>query len=228
MRGATLGILYIRSTSNVSIHAPHAGRDICLEVKSRYEEVSIHAPHAGRDIRRRRRLQHRLVSIHAPHAGRDARLALIERLGQCFNPRAPCGARPSSSLTKYLYFLVSIHAPHAGRDVLHKTRWEPQIKFQSTRPMRGATCCIRSHSSHGRVSIHAPHAGRDGSVQQNPSMMGSFNPRAPCGARPFDGGPRAWYCPFQSTRPMRGATQMMLIGYAQYVVSIHAPHAGRD
>ena len=33
---------------------------------------------------------------------------------------------------------------------------------------------------------------------------------------------------FQSTRPMRGATDLHLRGFVQRVISIHAPHAGRD
>ena len=33
---------------------------------------------------------------------------------------------------------------------------------------------------------------------------------------------------FQSTRPMRGATQLCEFMQTDEVVSIHAPHAGRD
>ena len=56
------------------------------------------------------------VSIHAPRAGRDPSHRPKPRCGNCFNPRAPCGARlaaPSSTLS-------------TGT-------------FQSTRPVRGAT-----------------------------------------------------------------------------------------
>ena len=34
--------------------------------------------------------------------------------------------------------------------------------------------------------------------------------------------------PFQSTRPMRGATAFAIFDYLYSTVSIHAPHAGRD
>ena len=59
-----------------------------------------------------------------------------------------------------------------------------KIKFQSTRPMRGATRA--GFFPHGRfgISIHAPHAGRDVEWFDN-----LFNAQQ-----------------FQSTRPMRGAT----------------------
>ena len=77
-----------------------------------------------------------------------------------------------------------------------------------------------------------------------------FNPRAPCGARPrgavwmaalllfqstrpmrgatdeFPGTYSA--CEFQSTRPMRGATPHHRGQRPREAISIHAPHAGRD
>ena len=36
-----------------------------------------------------------------------------------------------------------------------------RIKFQSTRPMRGATQSAAGGRRHETISIHAPHAGRD-------------------------------------------------------------------
>ena len=79
-------------------------------------------------------------------------------------------------------------------------------KFQSTRPMRGAT----------------PHRG----YLCCPNFF--FNPRAPCGARQWMLVAFLSICMFQSTRPMRGATRCCLEQAAAAVVSIHAPHAGRD
>ena len=56
-----------------------------------------------------------------------------------------------------------------------------------------------------------------------------FNPRAPCGARPFQTVTiqQGVYL-FQSTRPMRGATTNGRTRQASKQISIHAPHAGRD
>ena len=79
-------------------------------------KVSIHAPHAGRDalvLMSKITVQ---VSIHAPHAGRDPGEPTLRATSESFNPRAPCGARR--------------RAPRAQRR---------GHKFQSTRPMRGAT-----------------------------------------------------------------------------------------
>ena len=102
---------------------------------------------------------------------------------QGFNPRAPCGARPSPS-----------------NSISRSTG------FQSTRPVRGATWQQCQSDCQGRVSIHAPRAGRDLISFDTRRASLSFNPRAPCGARP----------PLQMSTP------------AREVVSIHAPRAGRD
>ena len=57
-----------------------------------------------------------------------------------------------------------------------------------------------------RISIHAPHAGRD---RRFPLQeVGRY--------------------PFQSTRPMRGATPELEELALDVIISIHAPHAGRD
>ena len=58
----------------------------------------------------------------------------------------------------------------------------------------------------GLISIHAPHAGCD------------YPARTPSKAR--------WT--FQSTHPMRGATQRLLNARLPEFISIHAPHAGCD
>ena len=58
------------------------------------------------------------ISIHAPHAGRD----------------------PWSNESLAEDLIISIHAPHAGRDPQPPPKFPPKIAFQSTRPMRGATC----------------------------------------------------------------------------------------
>ena len=102
--------------------------------------------------------------------------------------------------------------------------------FQSTRPVRGATFDAEAMEELGVISIHAPRAGRDAHRTAPRPRRRDFNPRAPCGARlaPAAAGvidqrgisihaPRAgrdrppfWYhaarLPFQSTRPVRGAT----------------------
>ena len=78
-----------------------------------------------------------------------------------FNPRAPCGARPSSmrcstpSRTDF-----NPRAPCGARPELYQLAYNKYI-FQPTRPLRGATCSAQGRSRRIRY----------------------FNPRAPCGAR---------------------------------------------
>ena len=56
-------------------------------------------------------------------------------------------------------------------------------------------------------SFAAPLAGRDSPARPSPTRRRHFNPRAPCGARPATKAETSRPCSFQSTRPLRGATQ---------------------
>ena len=146
-----------------------------------------------------------------------------------FNPRAPCGARPNSAAA-IRSRTISIHAPLAGRDGPRYRVVKVSSKFQSTRPLRGATLCkvgvprvldisihaplagrdlkplFRGFGGRFNISIHAPLAGRDDGGDGMKAAYTHFNPRAPCGAR---------QPPSPSRRRLQG-------------ISIHAPLAGRD
>ena len=80
---------------------------------------------------------------------------------QNFNPRAPCGARRGGRLASDPRDHISIHAPRVGRDHFVQRLVMLFRKFQSTRPVWGATV------SNATVRATRRH----------------FNPRAPCGAR---------------------------------------------
>ena len=133
-------------------------------------------------------------------------VCLVPYLSLYFNPRSPCGERRSKN-----------------------GHFTPCNGFQSTLPMRGATRpspfpCPSSHISihapHAgsdwikptptvsiKISIHAPHAGSDSTPVPSLSIDRNFNPRSPCGERPYCGVQYAeGYMAFQSTLPMRGAT----------------------
>ena len=191
---------------------------------------------------------------------------------RCFNPRAPCGARrqvtfdtvsdlrfqstrPMRGATRrrvkaLLYRIVSIHAPHAGRDrILCPCHKGFRVSIHAPHAGRDLVYVLEA-LAHLDVSIHAPHAGRDPMAMISCALRSSFNPRAPCGARlarvgvmmgsmpfqstrPMRGATAAltfegYHAAFQSTRPMRGATSGGELGGVPRTVSIHAPHAGRD
>ena len=206
VRGATKCPWYTPTASQVSIHAPRAGRDNARSELSKPRAVSIHAPRAGRDTA----LPPANRSFRRFQSTRPVRGATWLSFSSCFgqsgfNPRAPCGARPFSIRLNSISALfqstrpvrgappkayaimtvygVSIHAPRAGRDGGTLKGLQRKAAFQSTRPVRGATCICECLLLHRKVSIHAPRAGRD-AVHATASFRAlSFNPRAPCGAR---------------------------------------------
>ena len=174
----------------------------------------------------------RFVSIHAPRAGRDppGRWRSVPRTG--FNPRAPRGARQRWNATIVAWAQFQSTRPARGATSAMRVflAW---ATFQSTRPARGATTKAAPKRGVVLVSIHAPRAGRDWAYNRPARTVAGFNPRAPRGARPAGAAPPAspssvsihapragrdtgavastkHLAPFQSTRPARGATQVLL------------------
>ena len=147
-----------------------------------------------------------VISIHAPRAGRDFQhLRGFQKLHS-----------------------ISIHAPRAGRDAGERGNGSEGYEFQSTRPVRGATAAADVKHSTLVISIHAPRAGRDATAHRNKAHFLHFNPRAPCGARHEPDDAPDFENPFQSTRPVRGATRANRGVREPLPISIHAPRAGRD
>ena len=171
-----------------------------------------------------------LISIHAPLAGCDAGCVHMPMLNPNFNPRTPCGVRPTISI------IASVAAdfnPRTPCGVRHDTKDADtdEYQFQSTHPLRGATCPRRARREGNPISIHAPLAGCDPlsperfaySVYFNPRTpcgvrrltagrqwdSHNFNPRTPCGVRLCPGCNQKMRCIFQSTHPLRGATSFL-------------------
>ena len=124
------------------------------------------------------------ISIHAPRVGRDMLTS-----GQMSQAQ-----------------FISIHAPRVGRDISFGNILLPTVKFQSTRPVWGATIVIFVFT---RLDV-------------------DFNPRAPCGARLSQSFRVIAELKFQSTRPVWGATLPAGPHAADDDISIHAPRVGRD
>ena len=122
-----------------------------------------------------------------------------------FNPRTPCGVRPVVSA-----LIVS------------------GILFQSTHPVRGAT--LKPDSAVAQIRFQSTHPVRGATFVPGLNVFSHlyFNPRTPCGVRPWiecDGG-AIWL--FQSTYPVRGATSVILAVNSTSIISIHVPRAGCD
>ena len=149
---------------------------------------------------------HRAISIHTPLAGSDS-----------------CAAEVSARSE------ISIHTPLAGSD------------FTSMRLLGNRKNDFNPHSPCGeRLRFSTKTIGRN-----------YFNPHSPCGERPGDCAEqfielvisihtplagsdifgRRWTRPastFQSTLPLRGATNLPPYIDERYLISIHTPLAGSD
>ena len=122
------------------------------------------------------------ISIHAPRAGCDQGHAIIVRDLINFNPRTPCGVRPSSAVSDGCSCYFNPRTPCGVRPTIpvcfckralfqstHPVRGATENKviiidesqFQSTHPVRGATLTIISILPTLQISIHAPRAGCD-------------------------------------------------------------------
>ena len=104
------------------------------------------------------------------------------------------------------FLIISTHAPRMGSDVCNVIALSPDLKFQSTLPVWGATLPKIFLCPFVTISIHAPRMGSDSC---NNCIVLVF-------AR------------FQSTLPVWGATFPRKIGVYFSDISIHAPRMGSD
>ena len=123
---------------------------------------------------------------------------------------------------------ISIHAPRAGCDASLPSMHVRLSVFQSTHPVRGATFPAQREAADAVISIHAPRVGCDAHVRRRRSCKTHFNPRTPCGARHSGVQAKAETYEFQSTHPVRGATDLSHTTHFINNISIHAPRVGRD
>ena len=124
-------------------------------------------------------------------------------------------------------------------------------KFQSTHPMRGATCNIGVKNVTTQFQSTHPMRGATVPRPLSGDGRGYFNPRTPCEVRQYMKTRWIHIQTFQSTHPMRGATGFSYIPVQQgyhfnprtpcevrpttardiryiAIISIHAPHARCD
>ena len=178
------------------------------------------------------KLHKRRVSIHALLAECDDRNAESKTADTGFNPRTPCGVRPSAWGHPPPERSFNPRTPCGVR--LEKTySGSSRAWFQSTHSLRSATSgafrcaqncevsihallaeCDRLPENHEKdlgVSIHALLAECD----EPPGSLGNgrpgFNPRTPCGVRPYFLVLDEFHELFQSTHSLRSATAPDLI-----------------
>ena len=124
---------------------------------------------------------------------------------------------------------VSIHAPRAGSDYYNLVCYckSTLVSIHAPRAGSDVVYAVPPHSQEA-VSIHAPRAGSDCQIRRHPKRAESFNPRSPCGERPYREDTETYPVQFQSTLPVRGATGQHQGNPRRDGVSIHAPRAGSD
>ena len=170
---------------SISIHSPRAGRDprsstesaICSTFQStrpvrgetfqpqadlQDPAISIHSPRAGRDRHRSGSTGGRQdISIHSPRAGRDRKIPRRNQSACNFNPLAPCGARRAPFLTPSASPRHFNPLAPCGARLMEASHKRMNLRFQSTRPVRGETTGLSAYYSQHPISIHSPRAGRD-------------------------------------------------------------------
>ena len=212
----------------ISIHAPRAGCDsIARRSLTRSGEFQSTHPVRGATEFVKQHFAKGQISIHAPRAGCDRATQGGFPCRRNFNPRTPCGVRPSSAVSDGCSCYFNPRTPCGVRPTIpvcfckralfqstHPVRGATENKviiidesqFQSTHPVRGATLTIISILPTLQISIHAPRAGCDLEYRKRGFYNDYFNPRTPCGVRRL-----GW-----------GGVRM------DAIISIHAPRAGCD
>ena len=101
------------------------------------------------------------ISIHAPRVGSDTTGLVTVWRNLNFNPRSPCGERPSwpDPIAWSMSFQSTL--PVWGATIVIVRFSSPGL-FQSTLPVWGATDGSSFISSRVKISIHAPRVGSDG------------------------------------------------------------------
>ena len=121
-------------------------------------------------------------SFAAPRGGRDANPPADYDVNP-ISTRAPRTGRDERAPHRAWGLPISIRAPRAGRDAPGMDYNLDRCKFQSARPIRGATrptLMVRYISSY--FNPRAPCGARP-TTPRRPRADRYFNPRAPCGAR---------------------------------------------
>ena len=185
---------------------------------------SIHTPHAGSDGNSRSVQSGACpFSIHTPHAGSDTETLDFRRERVLFQSTLPM--RGATFFQAYIHPVLCFQStlPMRGATIMTILVFGTTY-FQSTLPMRGATIQgLHIPQEYLDFSIHTPHAGSDCHRYHQTSCQSFFNPHSPCGERRK---PEVDLYPaqiFQSTLPMRGATNTFTA--ANTIAGFFNPHS---
>ena len=140
LRGATMAVDGCGDCFVISIHAPLAGCDSAKYAFSAALEL-FQSTHPLRGATRTASpvTSGQYISIHAPLAGCDYSKKRRKSHNDNFNPRTPCGVRQAHHLRLPHTHHFNPRTPCGVRPNYLKL-YPTRTKFQSTHPLRGATC----------------------------------------------------------------------------------------
>ena len=164
LRGATFIEIDAKEIYDISIHAPLAGCDASnadkVQPKAKFQ--STH-PLRGATAKKHSASAAKAISIHAPLAGCDQTPAGPTAAPLHFNPRTPCGVRPSPSHPRRAQTHFNPRTPCGVRPA--PKRKKTVTKYFNPRTPCGVRHLLRGVSPHlfyiSIHSIHAPLAGCD-------------------------------------------------------------------
>ena len=163
--------------------APYGARPSACLPPVRYTYFNPRAPYGARLISELKQSVELLFQSTRPIRGATYICFLSPSTLINFNPRAPYGARHvGHNSSDDLAQNFNPRAPYGAR-LPYWAKTFNSFKFQSTRPIRGATRSSPVITSNQFISIHAPHTGRDTTTGFRMIRFAHFNPRAPYGAR---------------------------------------------
>ena len=117
---------------------PCGGRQEGVGVVDAAFQISIHAPRVGGDVTMTEGFPRRLQFQSTPPVwGATSTLPLCPVSGAYFNPRPPCGGRPTHGRRDAAGIRISIHAPRVGGDVNTPPSMASSIPHFNPRPPCG-------------------------------------------------------------------------------------------
>ena len=197
---------------DISIHAPHTGRDkrgLLSQVEAT-EFQSTRPIRGATSAHSWQRYSAHLFQSTRPIRGATYCAEEYHHTESQFQSTRPIRGATNQFLHAGLEIAISIHAPHTGRDAEVGARHISRRYFNPRAPYGARRWVRNQHKTEGRISIHAPHTGRDSVHGIQSHHRHDFNPRAPYGARQETHTLTKAEIPFQSTRPIRGATHAVI------------------
>ena len=215
--------------TRISIHVPREGDDSPTACPAALWIISIHVPREGDDSPELPILAEFPISIHVPREGDDGQDKPAARQDAKFQSTSPVRGTTKPMVWMPLPPIrFQSTSPVRGTTGAESIDFDG-ILFQSTSPVRGTTVHTICFGQVGKISIHVPREGDD-VAQANPqSYNQTISIHVPregddTGCRDSHGGAFL----FQSTSPVRGTTDRMLLEFETPRISIHVPREGDD